>query len=87
MSAGTDVVAPDLFELLRNSLVPRGSAPLVRLFMRDSAYYDADFVQKAVAEAKSRCTLAASGLDELSVLEQLALQLLCDSAYISKPGA
>ena len=87
MSVVSPAAAPDLFELLRTSFVPRGSAPLVRLFMRDAAYFDVDFVQKAVAEAKSRCTLAASGVDELSVLEQLALQLLCDSAYIKRPGA
>lgn len=87
MRADAAVGVPDLFEQLRTSLVPRGSAPLVRLFMRDAAYFDANFVQKAVAEARSRCTLAASGIDELSVLEQLALQLLCDSAYIKRPGA
>jgi hypothetical protein len=86
MSADTAVGAPDLFEQLRTSLVPRGSAPLVRLFMRDAACFDADFVQKAVAEAKSRCALAAGGVDELSALEKLALHLLCDSAFIERPG-
>lgn len=87
MSADTAAVAPDLFEQLRSSLVPRGSAPVVRLFMNDSSYYDADLVQKAVATARSRYALAASGLDELNVLEQLALQLLCDSAHICRPTA
>jgi len=87
MSSDETAVSSDLFEQLRTGLVPRGSAPLVRLFMRDAAYFNVDFVQKAVAEAKSRCALAASGVDELSVLEQLALQLLCDSAYIRKTSA
>tara|TARA_B100001105_G_scaffold140966_2_gene112949 strand:- start:3523 stop:3792 length:270 start_codon:yes stop_codon:yes gene_type:complete len=85
MSAGTAPAGTDLFAQLSTTLVPRGTAPLVRLSMRSAAYFDADFVQRAVAEARTRCAQAAAGIDKLSLLEQLAVHLLCDSADIRPP--
>jgi hypothetical protein len=74
----------DLFAQMRASLQPRGSQPLVRLAMRDAAFFNVEYVQKAIDAAQSRCALVAQGLDELNELEQLALHLLCDSAGIRR---
>jgi hypothetical protein len=85
-ATGADpMTPPDLFAQMRAALVPRGRAPLVHLRMRDAAFFDHNFVTKAVNEAQARAGMVASGLDELSVLEQLALHLLCDSAGLTRP--
>lgn len=88
-TAATTTAAPaqhDLFAQLRAALQPKGTAPVVRLSLSSSAYFDVAHVQAAVDEAQSRCALVASGLDELSALEKLALHLLCESAGL-RPNA
>ena len=79
-------VGQSVFDLMRAALLPNGSAPLVRLFMRDASYFDVTYVQRLVDVAQSRVGVAAMGLDELNDLERLGLQVLMDSAYLEFPA-
>lgn len=72
----------NLFDRMRADLRPQGTAPLVRLFIRDSSYYDVGFVERAVERARSRASTVAAGLDEFNELEQLGMRVLLDSAYL-----
>lgn len=74
------VVPTVSFASMRAALVPRGTAPVVRLSIGPAAYFSVGIVQAALDEAESRCAQAASGLDTLTPLEILAIHLLHDSA-------
>jgi len=71
-----------IIEQLRNSLQPRGTAPIVILRpMGVGIELHADFVTKCIDELERMPLLAILG-EEPSNLERLAYMLLCDSAYI-----
>jgi len=67
-------------ERMRANLKPRGTLPVVRLFLNDS-FFDVGFVEKCIAEIEQIPLRAELG-EEPSNLERLAYTLLCDSAYI-----
>ncbi len=68
---------------LRNTLLPKGSAPIVLLNTLGPAGIEThvDFVQKCIDELEQMPVRAALG-DGPTNLEKLAYQLLLDSAYI-----
>ena len=71
-----------IIEQLRNSLRPKGTAPIVILRpMGVGIELHADFVTKCIDELERMPLLAILG-EEPSNLERLAYMLLCDSAYI-----
>lgn len=72
-----------LIEKLRNNLRPLGTAPIVLLRPLHSCGIEmhADFVTKCIDELERMPIRAALG-DRPTCLEQLAYQLLLDSAYI-----
>lgn len=72
----------DLFDVMKQELVPQGTKPLVRLFLKGSAYFDAEFVMTAVKLLQSRVQMASAGVYTLNELEILASHVLIDSAYI-----
>ena len=72
-----------LIERLRNSLQPKGTAPIVLLRPIHSVGIEmhVDFVQKCIDELEQMPNRVALG-DMPTNLEKLAYQLLLDSAYI-----
>jgi hypothetical protein len=71
-----------LIERLRNALQPKGTAPIVGLNTRGSGIWmNKDFVARCLDELERMPMRAAVG-DGPTHLEQLAYQLLLDSAYI-----
>lgn len=47
-------------------------------------FYSTDFLTAVVMHAQSRVIMARTGLDELSVLERLAIDVLLDAFYIPR---
>jgi len=72
----------ELFTQLRENLQPRGSEPLVRLFLKDSTYVDLAVVKQCINDAESLMTTGLLG-QKPTALEKLGLQVLLDSARIS----
>lgn len=72
----------DLFGVMKQELVPQGTKPLVRLFLKESAYFDVEFVMSAVNLLQSRVRMISAGVYTLNELEILASHVLIDSAYI-----
>jgi hypothetical protein len=71
----------DMIKQMREMLVPRGEAPIIRLQI-DNAYFKADFITACIDKLEKKMMLAAVGLDDLNELEKLAIYILADSAYI-----
>ena len=72
----------DPIEITRARLRPHGTADLVRLCLKgDSAYIKTSLVQAAIDEIARLPMMVALG-EEVSPLQQLAIMLLKDSAYI-----
>lgn len=69
-----------LFTVLEETLKPSGSSPLIRLFLRNSAYFEESFVNECVEELKQIVIL--SGSIEPSALQKLAMFVLLDSCGI-----
>lgn len=75
----------DLLAQIREALKPKGTAPVVKLFLRDNTYYDEAYVKKILADLSTRLICIHAGFDdELTPLEKLAVQVLLDSAYIKQ---
>lgn len=75
----------ELLAQMREALRPQGTAPVVRLFLRDNTYYDEAYVKEILADLATKLTLIHAGLeDKLSPLEKLGVQVLLDSAYIKQ---
>jgi hypothetical protein len=78
------------FKRMKAALQPSGTSPIVGIGFKDSpgcsnnAYYNVDFVHRCVDELERRVNAQLAGVDELTVLEQLAAQLLMASAYMTK---
>ena len=72
-----------LIEKLRNNLSPKGTEPIVvlRPLASSGIAMHADFVTKCIDELERMPIRAALG-EPPTCLEQLAYQLLLDSAYI-----
>jgi hypothetical protein len=70
-----------LIERMRNNLQPQGTAPVVNLRLNGVAMFNKEFVDKCLDELERMPMRAAVG-DGPTHLEQLAYQLLLDSAYI-----
>lgn len=74
-----------MFDQMRNVLQPRGTAQIVRLAFdggTGAAYFKKEFVHACIDLLEKKCVLAAAGVEPLNALEQLAAQVLKDSAYI-----
>ena len=70
----------DLIEDLRNRLQPGGTLNVVNLQIRER-YFDKEFVDACINQIqKLNIKLMLGG--KINALEQLAIMLLCDSAYI-----
>jgi len=78
----------EIIKNLREALVPKGTAPVVRLFLNDMGgnYFNEDFVQQCINDFETKIFLASTGLYEITALEKLAIHVLLDSAYIDKKG-
>ncbi len=78
-----DNVSNDVLNQLRAALKPKGTAPLVRLALKDNSYFDESFVKGVLSALSMRLVLINVGMDDpLSPLEQLGLRVLLDSAGI-----
>jgi len=65
---------------LREALVPKGTANLVKL--EYSAFVDADTVTKLIDELVMKTTMVAVGMDEISTTDKLLFEVLTQSAGI-----
>lgn len=76
----------DLFEQLEIALQPKGTKPVVRLFLKDMGanYFSHDFVKECIKDMQKKSLLVNSGLYEFSPLERLGMHVLMDSSYIDK---
>jgi hypothetical protein len=68
---------------MRHYLTPKGTAPIVRLHLADYGMYNHVFILACIDELDKLPIRAALG-EPPTKLEQLAYQLLCDSAYIER---
>jgi hypothetical protein len=72
---------PTIIERLRNQLQPKGTAPIVQLFIAKYGFFNKDFVHECIDELDRMHLRVACG-DKPTALEKLAYQVLLDSAYI-----
>jgi len=74
-----------ILERMRANIKPRcgASSPLVCIRLNEGTFYDPAFIDKCIAELEGMEERAELGQPP-SCLEQLAYDLLKDSAYISK---
>lgn len=68
---------------MRHYLKPKGSAPIVQLHLAEYGMFDHNFINECIDELEKMPARAALG-EPPTKLEQLAYQLLCDSAYIER---
>lgn len=68
-----------LTKILRENLKPAGSKNLVRLSMRPAAMFDHGFITKCINDVVMKNKMVELGLEEISSLERLGLNLLIDS--------
>lgn len=73
-----------IIQQMRTALVRKGSAPLVRLSFTGAGFFNETFVQQCVDEVEKVTQLAASGIEQPSPLERLAIHLLMESAGIER---
>lgn len=73
----------NLIEELKSNLIPKGSEPVVKLFLNNNSYYNEKFVQKCISDLVAKSLIVRSELDDFTSLEKLAIQVLFDSAYIN----
>lgn len=72
---------PPLLQQLRESLKPKGTNPaVIRLHM--TGFFNEEFVQKAIDELENNAVLASAGLYEMSPLDQIAFEVLKESAEL-----
>lgn len=74
----------ELIEQLRSRLVPfNPNYPMVKIkYEHNAGYVDAKHVTDAIDVLEKRLRVAATGVDEFTALERLALWVLIDSANI-----
>jgi hypothetical protein len=70
-------------ERMRHYMKPKGSAPIVQLHLAEHGMFNHDFISACIDELEKMTVRAALG-EPPTKLEQLAYQLLCDSAYIER---
>ena len=70
-------------EQMRQTLVPRGTAPIVQLSLAEYGFINHDFVLKCIDELE-RLPMRAQMGEPPTNLEKLAYMLLCDSAFIDR---
>jgi len=78
----TDELRKSLTSFLPN---PTPAQDVVLLEIGNMGYYDGPFIRSCIDELDSKILMAQSGIAELTKLEILALQVLCDSAGIQVP--
>lgn len=81
MSTPENYKKPTIVERMRNNLQPRGTAPVVQLIIAKYGMFDSNFVHQCIDELERMPIRAAVG-DKPTKLEQLAYQILLDSAFI-----
>ena len=69
----------NLINTMRKVLVPKGSKPVVRLSLRNPAYFDAEFVQKCINRVEHAVNNRLALGEDMSPLEILAYHVLHDS--------
>jgi hypothetical protein len=74
----------DVIKMLRESLHPAGTRPLIRLKIGGVGMFDADFVTSCIDDLESKSQQAAAGLYDFTPLDRLALQVLTDSAHLKR---
>lgn len=75
----------ELFNTLRETLRPSGTAPVVSLKpITTYGFYDSDFVNAVIDHLETRVMMAEAGLDELTPSDKLALSMLLDAAGIKR---
>lgn len=73
----------DLIQNMKDALQPGGTSPIVRLFLRDSSYFNKDFIDSCIEELERLPVLITLG-EKMTPLQQLALYVLMDSSYIRR---
>lgn len=73
----------DIICTLCSTLVPGGELPIIRLFLKDSSYFNEDFVKQCINEVEKISMMSVLG-EQVSPLQLLAIQVLKDSAYIER---
>lgn len=71
----------DIIKILRNSLQPLGTDPVVQLHLAGYGMFDSDFISKCIDDLEKLPLRAQLG-EPLTNLEKLAYHLLIDSAGI-----
>jgi hypothetical protein len=74
----------NVIKMLRESLHPAGTQPLIRLKISGVGMFDADFVTSCIDDLENKSQLAVVGLYEFTPLDKLALQVLTDSAHLKR---
>jgi len=69
--------------ILRKNLKPAGSKNLVRLSMRPVALFNYDFILQCLDEMELKSKMISMGLEQMSSLERLGVQLLMDSTGLT----
>ena len=73
------------FDHFRKSLVPQGTSDLVRLSLSGSAFFHHDFVQSVVDELEAKAFLVGAGVDSLTNVDKLVIEVLKDSSGWKPP--
>lgn len=73
----------DFINIMERTLVPQGTLPLVRLFLKDSSYFSEEFIKSCIQEIERLPMNMALG-EKITPLQKLGMYVLLDSAYIER---
>jgi hypothetical protein len=75
------VKKPSAFQIFRKNLVPRGTLPVVKLFLSNSAFFDESKIKELINYLEMKTVMVANGIDEFSPSDLIALEVLRDSSF------
>ena len=73
------------FDVFRATLTPKGTSDLVRLSLSGSAFFHHDFVLSVIDELETKVKMVAAGMDTLTNMDKLVLEVLKESSYWEPP--
>lgn len=79
-----DTTPGNVIAIMHETLRPKGTEPIVRLFLKDSSYYNQEFVTKCIVELEKALSFSAILGEPLSPLQMLASHVLMHSAHLDE---
>lgn len=76
----------DLFDRVKEALVPSKNTRTVNIGMKAASYFEEDFVQACIKDVEAAVAHARATGEPLSAANKMLVHLLADSAYLPNPA-